>query len=131
MNNLHLRLAGRKPKARNPMLNNTRRWTCPLLIAATLLVVPDLVWADKDQGEDKDDALVERLPDAVYDRLIKRFPDANILRAERDKDDDDDYEVYLKHDGKTYEVDVDEDEIDDIEVEDDKIKDVYDDSQHE
>lgn len=101
----------------------------PVALAAAALGFPVSALADDD-----DDRLIKKLPDKVYQVLMERFPGANILQARLDDDDDDDneYEVWLRHDGKLYEIELDDNKIDDVDREDNKrkIKDVYDDDQH-
>lgn len=75
------------------------------LAASTLLLAgaPVLTHAD-------DDIAIDKLPQAVRAAIDKRFPGAELLNAERVKDDGRvEYEVELRHEGKRYEVDVTED----------------------
>lgn len=67
-----------------------------------------------------DDIRIEELPQAVRAAIEQRFPGAELLRAERDRDDGRiEYEVDIRHDGKRYEVELLEDgRITDIDEDD-------------
>jgi uncharacterized membrane protein YkoI len=64
---------------------------------------------------------IKELPKVVLTGIQMRFPDAEILSAERDKDDGGiEYEVKIRHKGQRYEVELTEDgRITDIDREDD------------
>lgn len=64
---------------------------------------------------------IKELPKAVLTGIQMRFPDAEILSAERDRDDGRiEYEVKIRHKGQRYEVELTEDgRITDIDREDD------------
>lgn len=84
-----------------------------LTLAAACMAAPALVYAD-------DDIAVDKLPKEVRAAIDERFPGAELLSAERDKDDGKvEYEVELRHKGQRYEVDVTEDgRIKDVDRED-------------
>lgn len=55
------------------------------------------------------DVPVAELPKAVVEAIQKRFPGAELLKAEWEEADDDapaHYEVDIRHDGKKYEVEI-------------------------
>lgn len=80
-----------------------KRLSAMALSMVLLAGAPALTHAD-------DDIAIDKLPQAVRAAIDKRFPGAELLNAERDRDDGRiEYEVELRHDGKRYEVDVTED----------------------
>lgn len=64
---------------------------------------------------------IKDLPEKVTKAIEARFPGAQLLSAEKEKDDGKiEYEVKIRHDGKKYEVELTEDgKIKEIEREDD------------
>lgn len=70
------------------------------LSAAVALMAATPVRAD-------DDVPVKELPAAVVKAIGDRFPDAELIRAEWEDDQDEQhYEVDIRQDGKRYEVEV-------------------------
>ena len=67
-----------------------------------------------------DDVPIDELPAPVRKGIDQRFPGAQLLSAERDRDDGRvEYEVQIRHDAKRYEVELWEDgKIKDIDRED-------------
>ena len=77
------------------------------VVAAALILLTAAVRADEKKAEK---VPVDKLPKAVKDAVLARFPEAEFTSIEKEKEGDKVvYDIELKHKGRKYEMDIQED----------------------